>query len=448
MRIKTSVLILITLLAVTSCQSESNIGLLIKTVPSEVHLESKTTEDIKNSNYQKLMQTASDVSYQFDPSRINDNERIKMIKLAAVGDLMVHRTQLIYADNGSEFDFNDSFEYITPYISDADYAFANLETTFAGYLGQRRINVEKFYKGYSGYPCFNTPDVFANNIVDAGFDFVSTANNHTFDSKIDGITRTLEILDAVGLEHTGSYLTEEDAHTDCIIEIDGVSFGIINYTYGLNGFALTESEDYMINHLDMYDETRIAMMNDKVSTLSESVDFMVVMLHYGNEYRLEPDNYYQMPMIDGLFDAGADIILAGHPHVLQPIEVREIHRSNGETETGVVIYSMGNFLSSQRSMYNDGSPTDIGMIFNVVIEQVDDETPKITEIGFITTFTHWNDKGIQVIPTAEPPTDLAYTTYDVAQLDRANGEMTELLMSMTEGEFIVRNGYYSYQIEE
>lgn len=426
------------LLAFSSCQQTTTLSNNKQVIVHEPHKTIQTT----------MLQKSLDVEYRSEADRAPDEQRIKRITLKALGDLMVHRTQLIYADRGETFDFSPSFEYIEPFIADADYTFANLETTFADYLGQRRINVEKFYKGYSGYPCFNTPDAFATDLVDVGIDFVSTANNHSYDSKEEGILRTLDVLDEVGLQHTGTYRTEEEADTPMVIDIEGIRFGVINYTYGLNGFLLSNEDDYMVNHLNMYEEERIAEMNEKVQQLSGDVDFMVVMLHYGNEYRLEPDNYYQRPMVNGLFDAGADIILAGHPHVVQPIEVRELTRMDGTHENGVVIYSLGNFISSQRSIYNNGSPTDLGMVFSVGIEQVDEKKPVISDVGFMTTFTQWNDHGIQILPTNEIPDQVELNFYDDTQINRANNEITALLMSMTEGDFVLENGFYTKKINE
>lgn len=244
--------------------------------------------------------------------RQNENVRIKRISLSAVGDIMVHRTQLIKADYGGTFDFSESFEYIQSYISASDFAVGNLETTLAGPNGQRRINVEKFYKAYSGYPCFNTPDILATNIKEAGFDFVSTANNHSLDSKEVGVIRTIDVLDEVGLLHTGTYQTEEASKELTLVDVDGITFSFINYTYGLNGFVLDKEDDYMVNHLDMYESSYIEQMNRQVQEATNISDFVVVMLHYGNEYVIEPDRYYQQPIIDGLFEAGADIIFGGH----------------------------------------------------------------------------------------------------------------------------------------
>lgn len=353
-------------------------------------------------------------------SSVSD-ERIKHISMASVGDIMVHKTQLVKAYNGEEFDFTSVFEQVKPILSKADITVGNLETTFAGYLGQRRINIDAFYKGYSGYPCFNTPDIFATNIKAAGFDLLSTANNHTLDSKEVGALRTLDILDSIGLDHIGTYRSEIESNETYIIDVDGISFAFVNYTYGLNGFSLKEEDAYLVNSLEMYKENKIVEMTSKVKKAEATgVDFVVVMLHYGNEYKNYPDKYYQMPLVDELFDSGADIILGGHPHVLQPFEVREMTRENGEIEKCVVIYSLGNFLSSQRRIYNKGSETDTGIIFNILFEKIDEHKPEIVGITYIPTITHWAKDGIVVVPTTNVDKTLDLSGYEKERIRQAN----------------------------
>jgi len=393
-----------------------------------------------------LLEKKTIIAVSNHESRLEEPERIKHISLASVGDIMVHRTQLIKAFTVDEFDFSSTFREVTPILSDASLTVGNLETTFGGYLGQRKINVEKFCQGYSGYPCFNTPDVFAKAIKEAGFDLVSTANNHTLDSKEVGVRRTLDILDSVDLEHIGTYKTLEEAQVPYMIEVEGVTFAFINYTYGLNGFRLKEADRYMVNSLDMYQKIYIEEMNEKVREAEATgADFVVVMLHYGNEYVTYPDKYYQKPLVKDLFNAGADIILGGHPHVLQPFEVRTIIRENGEEEICVVIYSLGNFLSSQRSFYNKGANTDIGIIFEILIEQVEQHKPSITGIAYVPTITHWAEDGIMVVPTTQVSKELELTQYEKDRIIYANHWVPEHMSYFIKTPPVREGIYYQYK---
>lgn len=372
---------------------------------------------------------------------------IQEASVVAVGDIMVHRSQLIRAYDEEGFDFGPSFANVSPLISEADFAIGNLETTLAGPGGQRRFNVEKFFMNYSGYPTFNTPDIMANNLKDAGFDLMLTANNHTLDSNEAGVFRTLDVLEEAGLETIGSYRSLEDSLEPYIKVVNGIRFGVINYTYAMNGFWLEEDQDYMINNLGNYEEAAIQEMYNKVRTMSkEPVDFVVVAIHYGVEYRDYPDNYYQKPIIDTLFESGADIILGGHPHVLQPFEVRELKRANGEIDQGVVIYSLGNFISSQRHAYT-GYDTDFGMVFKMDFEKVDDQKARIKKIGYAPTYVWWGDPDLQILPAYEIPEAINLSYDDVRRLEVLNDEVIPRLNSYYKNDYYMDGPYLMFDLE-
>lgn len=394
----------------------------------------------------KSVPEKSEVPVHQEP--IAHDHSIKEVTLVAVGDIMVHRTQLIRAYDEEGFDFAPSFAHVAPLISEADYALGNLETTLAGPGGQRRFNVEKFFRRYSGYPTFNTPDILAKNLKDAGFDLMVAANNHTLDSKESGAIRTLEVLEGAGLESLGSYRTPEEAETPFIREVEGIRFGIVNYTYAMNGFWPDETQPYRVNHLGNYDETYIKKMYDDVEAMArEAVDFVVVAIHYGAEYRDYPDAYYQKPMVDGLFESGADIILGGHPHVLQPFEVREITREDGSQETGVVIYSLGNFISSQKHSYT-GHDTDFGMIFRLDFKKIDDRKPTIAGIGYAPTYVWWGELDLQVIPALNIPEGVTLTEEDTRRLNVLQNDVVPRVNSQYKGDYRVEGPYLLFDLEE
>jgi poly-gamma-glutamate synthesis protein (capsule biosynthesis protein) len=372
----------------------------------------------------------------------------KRVSLLSVGDIMMHVYQLRRGYDGVDFDFSDAFRYVSPIIQAGDFAVGNLETTFGG-VGTHRVKNEKTgFRGYSGYPTFNTPDVLARNIKAAGFDLVSTANNHSLDTGTKGLLRTLEVLNQNQVEHIGTYASQEDADTIKIIDIDGIEFAMISYTYGMNGFTLKEDEDYMVNHLNMYDENYVNEMLEKVSLAKKNTDgLVVVMLHYGNEYKAFPDENYQKPIVNQLFEAGADIILGGHPHVLQPIALKEIVEEDGSTRVGVVIYSLGNFISSQRNVDGKGPHKDIGLIFEVVVEQVDDQRPEIVEVAYTPTYTHWSDKVITVVPTFDVPDDLILKGTDSNRISYANTTMMDHMKSYMDIEPTFDGLFYRFQIK-
>ncbi len=273
---------------------------------------------------------ALDLSHQLhDLEREKDalkSEQFVTIRIAAVGDLLMHIPVINDAAIGSgRYDFTHQFEAIRPLIEEADIAIANLETTFTGPQVP-----------YHGFPRFNAPDDLAHSLVDVGFDVITTANNHSLDGGIDGLDRTLDVLDDAGLQATGTFRSS-DPVAPLLVEREGLQIGILNYTYGTNGLPLPVDRPEAVN---LIDTSRIL----RDVTALRSADLIVVALHFGHEYHRTP-SAEQIALVDTLHAAGVDIILGAHPHVLQPAEQKRPDR--------FTIYSMGNFLSNQRKRYQD-----------------------------------------------------------------------------------------------
>lgn len=321
------------------------------------------------------------------------------VTITVVGDVMMHSWQIqrSYDAATDTFDVSDAFTYVEDYLSHADYTIANLETTLPGRYNGAINDV----LGYSDYPMFSSPEILANNLQDAGVDFLQTANNHSLDSWEDGIYATIDYLDSIGIPHTGTFKSQEDCDKQCIIEINGITFGFVAYTYGTNGLPVPSESPYCINTLDNYDSVKLEEMYQKVRDLDAAgVDFVCPLIHFGTEYTEVPDSWQEM-VVDGLFEAGADVIFGGHPHVVEPIDVRTIENPDGTTRTGYVVYSFGNFVSSQRY---DGVNKDLGIItdFTFTKEFVDGETiNSVTQIKVEPTYVYWTDSTIGVIPVLE-----------------------------------------------
>jgi poly-gamma-glutamate synthesis protein (capsule biosynthesis protein) len=291
------------------------------------------------------------------------------VKLTAVGDLMVHEWQArgAYYSESSTYDFKEAFDRVKPFIESADIAIGNLETTFGGED-----------KGYSYYPTFNTPDAFGKAIKEAGFDIVSTANNHCMDSRSSGLIRTIEVLDDLGLNHTGTYTSQESSEDVCIIESNHIKFAFLSYTYGTNGIPVPKDKPYLVNLIDA------EKMNADIQKAREKqADIVIVMIHFGNEYELE-QNDTQMALVNQLFDAGADVILGSHAHVVQPMEKRILTNADGTQRTGFVIYSLGNFISSQTTQ-----PRDASLILNLEFEKVEGNNAALKTVSFIPTWVQF-----------------------------------------------------------
>jgi poly-gamma-glutamate synthesis protein (capsule biosynthesis protein) len=245
------------------------------------------------------------------------------LTLVAAGDNLFHET-IINAHKQNGYDFAPIYTEVKNIIKNADLAFINQENVMAG---------ESL--GYSGYPTFNTPQSLAGTIADTGFDIVNIANNHTMDMGRAGLHATLDLLDGIdGITVIGARKTGE-SHK--IITKNNITLGFLSYTYGLNGFALPAGEPNLVSLINRN------KMTQEISVLRPLCDFLVVSLHWGEEYQMEAGKE-QISLAEFLAEQNVDLIIGHHPHVLQP--VTSINRPDGKKT--LCFYSLGNFVSNQR----------------------------------------------------------------------------------------------------
>lgn len=252
--------------------------------------------------------------------------------LLFAGDAMMHQKQIdvAYRPDGS-YDYSRCFTGIAPLVRDADYAVVNLETPLGG--GR-----------YSGYPCFNAPDTYADALKDAGFDMFLTANNHTLDRHDAGLRRTVAVLDAKGVDHIGTYRNIEyrDSILPFIKDVNGFKIGFLNYTYGTNGIDV--QGDVVVDYID-----REKISDDIRRVRQAGAELVCVAVHWGVEYKLLP-HYTQTSLADYLVDQGVDMVIGGHPHVIQPMEMRV----NDDGSRHLVVYSLGNLISNMTTTNTRG----------------------------------------------------------------------------------------------
>jgi poly-gamma-glutamate synthesis protein (capsule biosynthesis protein) len=348
---------------------------------------------------------------------------VQRAKVSAVGDLMVHQWQLDDAlDSASgEYDFIKSFARVQPYLRSADLTIGNLETVFAGAEA-----------GYSDYPLFNTPDAFALALRGAGFNFLTTANNHCCDKNEAGLTRTLDVLDALGLDHTGTFRTPEERQSIKIKEAHGIRFALLSYTYATNGIQLA-SGGGSVNTLQ-----RTLVYNDIQKAQKMNPDVIIVLPHMGTEYAAAPDEMTRK-WTRFMLEAGADVVLASHPHVLQEMEyVTGI----GGDRIGFVDYSLGNFISSQRTL-----PRDMGVILNLYFEKTGRQKAQLKHVSFIPTWVKFvGAKGAYDIQTLSVYDALLSET-DLSRKDRErlkniHAEITEKYLGRAVPLDQIQNEYF------
>jgi poly-gamma-glutamate capsule biosynthesis protein CapA/YwtB (metallophosphatase superfamily) len=287
-------------------------------------------------------------------------------RILAVGDLLMH-TPLVYASQTGEdqWDFKPLFDPVRPWIESADFAVANLETTLTG----------KAYP-WSGYPSFNTPQEFARDVKAVGFDALTHANNHSLDYSEYGLIQTMEALERYGVPQTGTARTPEEREKILVVDVGpSIKMALLAYTYGTNGVPLPHP--WSVNLLD----PERVRSDVRRARQVPGVDLVAVALHFGEEYAREP-NEEQQRYVQLTLEAGADIILGDHVHVIQKIELRQARDQFGRDLPRAVIFSEGNFISNQA-----GLPREAGLMLLVDVKK-EDGRASVEQVAFVPTWTH------------------------------------------------------------
>ena len=311
-------------------------------------------------------------------------EPVASATVGVQGDLLMHKpviTACTTEDGG--YDFASIFRYVAEYTASYDYSVANLETTLGG---------DNY--PYQGYPDFNCPDEIAEAAKDAGIDMLLTANNHAGDNMASGITRTIEVIRGKGLTALGSQLNADEPKY-AVVDVNGIKIGMVCYTwaYGSNGTSfslngLTPIKDegqmnYFLNNNP-----------DKLYTASEQIleqmkadgaEATMMFIHWGVEYNIK-ENALQDTMAQKLCDLGVDVIVGGHPHVVEPMEL--LTSGVDSRHKTAVIYSLGNAVSNQRRdlMTLNTGHTEDGAVFTVTFEKYADGAVHVADVNVMPTW--------------------------------------------------------------
>lgn len=366
---------------------------------------------IRSMSFSLTPSNSTDAQPENTPTPTPQAPHTENITLIAVGDILMHNTQIWSGEQYDDsYNFNSFFTPVESLIKTGDYASTNFEAPMAGPDS-----------GYTGYPLFNSPDAMADAFKKAGFDLVVTANNHILDRGYKGALRTLEVLRKSSLDTTGCFPSYEAQNSPLIKNIRGVKVGYIAYTYGTNGISIPQNAPYLVNILNP----------DKVVTdirkLRPQVDILVLVLHWGEEYRLQPTDQ-QKEFAHKFLEAGADVILGSHPHVIEPMQVLNIAGKNK-----FVIYSMGNFISAQ-----NGLERNSGIVLNLKFHKdFGSNITTLTEVSYVPTYAHSyksNDKlQYRVVPIMDTiqkikdGTEPFLTTQDLPTLERVFDQTSEML---------------------
>jgi len=251
--------------------------------------------------------------------------------LFMVGDALIHSA--VYQDakqaDGS-YDFKPMLQYVKPIVSKYDIAYYNQETVLGG-TGM----------GLSSYPRFNSPQEVGDAFIDAGFNMVSLATNHTMDKGEQGVLNSVAYWRGhPDIAVSGQWDSYEDrtAGISKIYEVNNIKYAFISYTIWTNGLETPYGKDYLNN---VYSPEKATA---DITAVRDKVDFVIVAMHWGTEYSFKTD-YKQDEIAAHLSSLGVDLIIGAHPHVIQTVE----YINEGKT---FVVYSLGNFLSDQLDVDN------------------------------------------------------------------------------------------------
>jgi poly-gamma-glutamate capsule biosynthesis protein CapA/YwtB (metallophosphatase superfamily) len=284
------------------------------------------------------------------PSRAAQDSVLR-VRITCVGDLMCHGPVFQYAKQADgSYDFAPMYEPVREYLASADFALGNLETVLAGSTTD-----------YSGYPQFNSPNAYADALKQVGFDALFTTNNHSYDKFETGTIRTLDELKKRRIPAVGTHYDQRDRDSIRLFNVRGIRVALLAYTEFSN-IPVPAAKAYLVNMIDS-----ALMARDIAQARRRGAELVIVNLHWGNEYQRFP-NDYQKRVASQTFGLGADVVFAEHPHVLQPVQLHklpaQVNGARPGLDTGLVAYSMGNFISNQQKRY-----TDAGVMISVIIEK-------------------------------------------------------------------------------
>jgi len=312
-------------------------------------------------------------------------EEVYSLSLAMVGDSLIHGGVYSDAQTGyNTYDFTKMIDLVKPIIKQYDLAFYNQETI----IGGKGL-------GLSTYPRFNSPEEVGDAFIDAGFNLVSLANNHTLDRGEQAILNSSNYWkNKTDVMVAGSYSSEEERNKIDIREKNGITYTLLAYTTATNGLTTPNGKDYLVNR---YNAEKV---KQDIERVRDKVDVLMVSMHWGSEYTHEP-TWEEKEIAAYLATLDVDIVIGHHPHVIQPITY---------IDDTLVIYSLGNFLSGQF-----GEARNIGLLTSLDITKTvkgDETTISMSNIGTELIYTYY-------IPI-ETPYGLGAKNYELYPFSKLN----------------------------
>ncbi|MCL2748030.1 MAG: CapA family protein [Oscillospiraceae bacterium] len=298
------------------------------------------------------------------------------VKIQMAGDILLHTNPVKYAGiGGGAYDFSPYFSLLAPRL-DGDLRICNMESPVDAYGGNENL---------SSYPRFNVPFEILAALRDAGFNLLLTSNNHAYDRGLSGLQATRRNMEEAGIDYVGTYDTQEQFDMPKILDVGGMMVGIVSYTDSANGLDSLIPDDtrpYTMRRFSSSDLSSLPSMSADIQALRQSgAGLVIVALHWGAEY-VNDATKTQKQIARALCDAGADIIMGGHSHCVQPVELYEAD----DGRQSVIIYSLGNFFADQIGLNNP--KTQYGMLVNLRVRLDKGGAPVWEGVEVLPTMTY------------------------------------------------------------
>lgn len=368
-KILSFVLIFILSVSLSSCidfKNNSDNKIFSNEISQVVSIEEKNDE-LSSKNIIKIDKNR--------PKKFDKETKDEIINIKAFGDLMAHMDQNDYAKNygNGQYDYSNQFEYIKDFAKDSDLTIGNFETS-----------VSKTREP-SGYPQFTTPKEYIRDIKKAGFDVLSTANNHSVDSFEEGIFDTIDAMDEYGMAHAGTHKADEDRFI--YLDVKGLKVAFMSYTYGVNGLdslIVENKPEEIVNYLDPE-----KIKADIKEAKKNKADLIIVYPHWGVEYQSYPTDEH-IKLGRDMIDWGAYLVIGNHPHVSQPAERYKAK----DGREGYIAYSCGNFVACQSYEVLGDIRTEQSVAFDIdILKDKKTGKAKLGKVEFYPIWNgHWNDQ--------------------------------------------------------
>ena len=379
--------------------------------------------------------------------------KVSVATIGATGDILLHDAVINsgYDEETGTYNYDETFTWFKEYVSQVDYAVANLEVTLAG---------NEDGQVYAGYPTFNSPDEIVDALKAAGFDMLLTANNHSYDTKTVGFKRTQQVIAQRELEHIGTRQNQDEKNY-VVREINGIRVGMTCYTYctgfdsagrpKLNGNSLPSDISPLVNyfHYKRQDDFCKKLSGELDRMKEEGAEAFVIFIHWGDEYTTTP-NAYQKQIGQKLCDLGIDVIVGNHAHVVQPVELLTSRKD--ENHKTLCLYSTGNALSNIYGNNKHPVHTEDGMLFSFTFAKYSDGAVLIEQAEVLPTWV-WrydDEMGIRKfrIMTMDAGTDWkANMELDEALAEKCR-ESADRTMEIVEKGLTAANEWFAQAQEE